>query len=162
MGFPGGSVVKNLPANEETQVWSLDWQYSLGKEMTPHFSILAWKISRSEEPDGLQSLMLQKSWPPLSDWACVLEEGKPLIQFGWYLYKKNATWQDKRAHRERAMWRRRQRWGEAATSPGTPKIASKPPEARREPWLRFSLTAFRRHQPWHLDLRLAASRTVRQ
>ena len=111
---------------------------------------------------GLQSLMLQKSWPPLSDWACVLEEGKPLIQFGWYLYKKNATWQDKRAHRERAMWRQRQRWGEAATSPGTPKIASKPPEARREPWLRFSLTAFRRYQPWHLDLRLVASRTVRQ
>ena len=162
MGFPGGSVVENLPANEEMQVRSLGWQYSLGKEMTTHFSILAWKISQSKEPGRLQSLMLQKSWTPLNDRACVLEEGEPLIQFCWYLYKKNATWQDKCAQGERAMWRWRQRWGETATSPGTPKIASQPPEARREPWLRFSLTAFRRYQPWHLDLRLAASRTVRQ
>ena len=53
MGFPGGSVVKNLPANEETQVRSLGREYSLGKEMTTHFSILAWKIPRSEEPGGL-------------------------------------------------------------------------------------------------------------
>ena len=26
LGFPGGSVVKNLPAMQETQVWSLIWE----------------------------------------------------------------------------------------------------------------------------------------
>ena len=25
-GFPGGSVVKNLPTVQETQVWSLGWE----------------------------------------------------------------------------------------------------------------------------------------
>ena len=43
-GFPGGSVVKNLPANEEMQVLSLGWEYPLEKEMTTHFSILAWEV----------------------------------------------------------------------------------------------------------------------
>ena len=33
--------MKNLPANEETQVRSLGREYSLGKEMTTHFNILA-------------------------------------------------------------------------------------------------------------------------
>ena len=35
-GFPGGSAVKNLPANagDETRVWSLDQEDPLEKEMT--------------------------------------------------------------------------------------------------------------------------------
>ena len=45
-GFPGGSVVKNLPAKQETQV------RSLGKEMATHSSILAWEIPWTEEPGG--------------------------------------------------------------------------------------------------------------
>ena len=40
-GFPGGSVVKNLPAMQETQVLSLGWEE---KEMVTHSSILAWEI----------------------------------------------------------------------------------------------------------------------
>lgn len=36
--------------------------------------------------------------------------------------------------------------GFATISQGTPKIASKPPEARREAWNRVSLTALRRSQ----------------
>ena len=47
MGFPGGAVVKNLPAKQEsreTQAWSLDWEGALEKEMATHYSILAWKI----------------------------------------------------------------------------------------------------------------------
>ena len=43
-GFPGGSVKKNLPANEEMQVLSLGWEYPLEKEMATHFSILAWEV----------------------------------------------------------------------------------------------------------------------
>ena len=63
MGFPGGSVIKNLLAVQEiqeTQVQSLDGEDALEKEMATHSSILAWEIPRIEEPDGLQSMELQK------------------------------------------------------------------------------------------------------
>ena len=43
-GFPGGSVVKNLPKVQETRVWSLGWEDPLGKEIATHPSILAWEI----------------------------------------------------------------------------------------------------------------------
>ena len=46
-------VVKNLPAMQETQVHSLDWDDPLEKKMTTHSSILAWGIPGTEEPDGL-------------------------------------------------------------------------------------------------------------
>ena len=54
MGFPGGSVVKNPPAKQETCVQSLG-QEDLEEEMAIHFSILAWRIPWTEELDGLQS-----------------------------------------------------------------------------------------------------------
>ena len=44
MGIPGDSVVKNLPAVEETQeswVRSLDWEEPLEEEIATHSSILA-------------------------------------------------------------------------------------------------------------------------
>ena len=44
MGFPDGSVVKNLPAMQETWVPSLDWEGSLEKEIATHSSILAWEM----------------------------------------------------------------------------------------------------------------------
>ena len=44
MGFPGGSIVKNLPAKQETQVQSLSWEETLEKKMATHSRILAWKI----------------------------------------------------------------------------------------------------------------------
>ena len=44
LGFPGGSIVKNPPAMQETQVWSPGQGDSLEKEMATHSSILAWKI----------------------------------------------------------------------------------------------------------------------
>ena len=43
-GFPGSSVVKNLFAVQETQVWSLGWEDPLEKVMLTHSSILAWRI----------------------------------------------------------------------------------------------------------------------
>ena len=43
LGFPGGSVVKNLPTIQETQVQSLGWEDPLEEEMATHSSILAWK-----------------------------------------------------------------------------------------------------------------------
>ena len=36
-------MVKNLPAIQETQVGSLDWEDPLEKGMATHSSILAWK-----------------------------------------------------------------------------------------------------------------------
>ena len=52
--------VKNLPAVQETQVRSLCWEDPLEKEMATHSSILAWKISWTEEPGGLQSIGSQR------------------------------------------------------------------------------------------------------
>ena len=43
-GFPGGSVVKNLPAVQDTQVQSLSCDDPLEKGMATHSSILAWRI----------------------------------------------------------------------------------------------------------------------
>ena len=37
-------VKKNLPAVQETQVQSLDWEDPLEKGMASHSSIVAWKI----------------------------------------------------------------------------------------------------------------------
>ena len=39
----------------------------LEKEMASQSSILAWEISRTEEPDGPQSMASQKSWTGLSN-----------------------------------------------------------------------------------------------
>ena len=53
-------TVKNLPAIQDTQVGSLLQEDPLEKEMATHSSILAWRIPRTEEPEGLQSMGLQK------------------------------------------------------------------------------------------------------
>ena len=49
-------MIKNLPAKQETWVRSLGWDDPLEKEMATHSSILAWKIPRTEELGGLQSM----------------------------------------------------------------------------------------------------------
>ena len=61
MGFLGGSVVRNLPAKQETQVQSLGWEDPLENEMATRFSILAWEIPWTEELVGLQSMATKKS-----------------------------------------------------------------------------------------------------
>ena len=63
MGFPGGSVVKNLPASagiQEMQVRSLGWEDTLKKEMATHPSILAWRVPGIKEPGGLPSMGLHR------------------------------------------------------------------------------------------------------
>ena len=47
---------KHLPAVQETRVRSLGCEDPLEKEMPPPSSTLAWKIARTEEPVGLQSM----------------------------------------------------------------------------------------------------------
>ena len=62
-GFPDGSVVKNLPAMQETletQVGSLGGEDPLELEMVTHSRTLAWKIPWTEKPSRLQSMGLQR------------------------------------------------------------------------------------------------------
>ena len=49
-------LVKNMSAMQETRVQSLGQVDPLEKEMANHSSILAWKMPRTEEPGGLQSM----------------------------------------------------------------------------------------------------------
>ena len=62
-GFPGGTVVKNLPDNagDEREVSSVPgWGKSPGGGNGNHSSILAWKIPWTVEPGGLQSMGSQR------------------------------------------------------------------------------------------------------
>ena len=61
MGFPGGTVVKNLPVNAEDarDAGSIPgFERSLGE--ATHSSILAWKIPWTEERGWLQSIGSQR------------------------------------------------------------------------------------------------------
>ena len=48
-------MVKNLPAMQEIRVQSLSQEDPLEKEVASHSCVLAWRISWTEEPGGLQS-----------------------------------------------------------------------------------------------------------
>ena len=54
-------MVKNPLAMQGTCVRSLGWEDPLEKEMATHSNILAWGISWTEEPSGLQSMGLQRT-----------------------------------------------------------------------------------------------------
>ena len=58
-GFPGGSVVKNLPAMQKMKVWSVE--DPLEKKMATQSNILSWEIPWTEEHGRLQSMGLQES-----------------------------------------------------------------------------------------------------
>ena len=58
--FPSGSVVKNPPAMQETQVRSLGQEDPLEKEMATHSSIIAWRTPWTEELGRLQSMESQR------------------------------------------------------------------------------------------------------
>ena len=53
-------MVNNLPAMWKTQIQSLGLEDSLEKKLATYSSILAWRIPRTENPGGLQSLGLQR------------------------------------------------------------------------------------------------------
>ena len=59
MGFPDGSLDKDSTCNagDTGDAGSVSGRDDpLEEEMAIHSSILAWKISRTEEPGGLQSM----------------------------------------------------------------------------------------------------------
>ena len=51
---------KESACNEGDLGSNLGWEDPLEKGMTTHSSILAWKIPRTEDPGGLQSMELQR------------------------------------------------------------------------------------------------------
>ena len=53
-------MAKNMPAMEEMWVESLGLEDPWENEMATHSSILAWEISWTEEPGGLQLVGLQR------------------------------------------------------------------------------------------------------
>ena len=53
-------MVKNPPVMRETWVRSLCWEDPLEESMATHSSIFAWKIPRTEEPGGVQSMGSQR------------------------------------------------------------------------------------------------------
>ena len=65
MGFPDGSVVKNLPASAAEASLTPGLRRSPG-EGNDNPNILAWEISWTEEPGRLQSMGSQKSQKQLS------------------------------------------------------------------------------------------------
>ena len=63
MDFPSGSDGREsttMQEMQETWVWSLGEEDRLEKETATHSSSAAWSIPCTEEPDGLQSMGLQR------------------------------------------------------------------------------------------------------
>ena len=61
--FPGGSVVKNLPANAGNTGWIPGLGRSSGEENGNPLQwewVLVWEIPWTEEPGGLQTMGLQR------------------------------------------------------------------------------------------------------
>ena len=61
--------VNNPPATQEIQVQSLAGEDPLEEGMATHSSILAGKISGTEEPGGLQTMGSQRVGHDWNDWA---------------------------------------------------------------------------------------------
>ena len=59
LGFPHGSMVKNLPANAGDTGLIPGRGRSPGEGKATHSSILAWEILWTEDPGGLQSMWSQ-------------------------------------------------------------------------------------------------------
>ena len=68
---------------QETQVWSLGQEDPLEEGMATRSSILAWRIPRTEEPGGLQSMGLQRFWHNWATDTIQCPSGQ-----GWVRYKE--------------------------------------------------------------------------
>ena len=60
LGFPVAQMAKSPLAMQETWIQSLGWEDPLEEEMATHSSVLAWRLSSTEEPGGLQSMGSQR------------------------------------------------------------------------------------------------------
>ena len=60
LSFPGGSVAKNPPMIQQTQVQPAGQEYPLEKGMATDCNTLTQEIPGTEEPGGLQSMGSQR------------------------------------------------------------------------------------------------------
>ena len=74
--FPGGSVVKKLPANAGDSGSVPGWEDPLEKEMATCPSILAWEIPWTEGLGRLQCLGLKKSQTQFSSYTTTTNHEK--------------------------------------------------------------------------------------
>ena len=85
-------MVNNLPAMQETQVWSLGQEDSLEKGMSIHTSILAWRISWRKESGRLQSIGSQRVG---HNWVTtIFMEGGELLLAYVTIYTVTFLWSD--------------------------------------------------------------------
>ena len=89
------------------QVWSLDWEDALEKEIATQSRILAWEIPWIKETGRLQSIALQKSWTRLNNkifklWlmdmprvptGTFLSQDSYCLLFCLFLCPENLAWQ---------------------------------------------------------------------
>ena len=85
-------MVKNLPAMQETWVWSLGQEYALEKGKATYFTILAWRISRTEELDRLQSMGSQRVG---HDWAANTTTTSTWVFWGFITYIISSAYKHK-------------------------------------------------------------------
>ena len=76
-------TVKNLPATQETWVWSLGLEDPLKKGVATHYSILAWRMPWTEEPGGLQSMGSQRVG---HDWVTNISKSRRHAGYILYFY----------------------------------------------------------------------------
>ena len=94
---------------QETQVRSLGRKDLLEEGMATYSSILAWRIPRTEEPGGLQSLGLQRVGNDtvintfkkliashMSFWDSFIVGWRLILALGWG--ERGWLWADRRAH----------------------------------------------------------------
>ena len=60
-------------------VGSLGWEDPLREAKATHSSILAWRITWTEEPDGLQSIVLQRVRYDLNDYTHMHRRAKNYV-----------------------------------------------------------------------------------
>ena len=83
-----------MQETQETQLRSLDWEDPREKDMTTHSSIVAWRISRTEEPGGIQSIGSQRvryywSFYIVCMHRCDIGDLLAIRSIGIYLWNEN-------------------------------------------------------------------------
>ena len=88
-GSPGGSDGKESACNAETWVQSMGQEDPLEKGMATHSSILAWSISWTEEPGGLQSMGVARVRHELVTKSSLLE--KPQLDYTDFCWQSDVS-----------------------------------------------------------------------
>ena len=83
LGLPRCSAVKNPPVMQEMRVRSPGQEDPLEKVMATHFSVLAWKLARTEESGGPQPTRSQRVG---HEWACTHTSHTQYTYVCMYIY----------------------------------------------------------------------------